>query len=149
METNIELSGSLIAPYSQLKMMSANPSLDLVTLINQHRDIHHQLKLNLSLTKAAIEHAEDMATHHFQDHVGSDGSLFWQRILRYQYNYRWAGEIIGSYYPDANSMVEGWLNSRPHHAIMLDNRYTDIGPCGSMNADGVIYWVCDLGSAIG
>jgi uncharacterized protein YkwD len=151
----IELSGPLIAPAHLIRvvgtvMPTANPSLDVVNLINEYRvgGGVPPVEVVLPLTLAAIDHAWDMSVHRFQDHKGSDGSSPWDRMRRRGYNYRWAGEIIGSGYPDYVAMAEGWWNSPPHHHIMMDPNYTQVGPCAGMGADGMIYWVCDFGSPL-
>lgn len=50
------------------------------------------------------------------------------------------GEIIAMGYNTAADVVQGWLDSPPHKAIMLDPRYTEIGS-GFLNG----YWTVQFG----
>jgi uncharacterized protein YkwD len=52
------------------------------------------LRLNSKLIAAAQAHSNDMARHNRLSHTGSDGSLMVDRMRRYGYKYRWAGENI-------------------------------------------------------
>lgn len=100
-----------------------------VALTNQYRTAAQcqPLKISAQLTSAASAHSQDMASHNFFSHTGSDGSLPWDRIRRTGYSYSSAGENIAAGYYTAESVVQGWYNSPGHRANMLNCNYTEIG----------------------
>ena len=86
---------------------------------------------NAQLTAAAARQANDMLVNGVVSHIGSDGSSVGQRATDAGYApYAAVGEIIywsvglGSA-PDA--VVNGWMNSPGHRAIITDCNLTDAG----------------------
>lgn len=113
-------------------------------LINQQRRAAGcaPAKLNPELTLAAETHSQDMGQHNFFSHVGSDGSTFSVRAQRAHYAYFASGEVIGAGYTSGASVVDGWMKSAGHRAIILTCANTDIG-IGMVNAPGTqwgYYW---------
>ncbi|GEM48869.1 CAP domain-containing protein [Deinococcus cellulosilyticus] len=103
--------------------------------------------LNIRLIAAAQDHAEDMATHDFFDHHGSDRSDVVVRALRYNYNYRMVGENIAAGYPDVQATVDGWLTSPGHCRNLMNPEFREIG-FGFTRKSGTeygSYWVQVLG----
>ena len=43
------------------------------------------------------------------------------------YNYSWLGENIAEGFPDATTVMTGWMNSPGHKANILETNFTDIG----------------------
>ena len=87
-----------------------------------------------SLARAAAAHSQDMAVRDFFSHNSPGGLTPAQRIGRAGYlggATRWTiGETIGWGTGSAASpaaIVESWLRSPPHRAILLNSRYDDIG----------------------
>lgn len=104
-------------------------------------------QLNRELSSAAKTHSQDMATHNFFGHIGSDGSAFFQRAQRAGYTYFAAGEIIGGGYDSPTAVVDGWMGSPGHRAIILTCANTDIG-VGFVNAPSSsmrTYWTAVFG----
>ncbi len=85
------------------------------------------LRLHSQLTAAAQAHSEDMARHNFMSHTGSDGSSPFDRMRRYGYNFRWAGENVASGYSSPQDVMRGWMNSSGHRANILNPNFRDIG----------------------
>ena len=71
-----------------------------------------------------------MACNDFFSHTGSDGSTPWERAVRAGYYPSYLGENLymgsGSY-NTPKSVVQGWLNSPAHRAIMLATEPVHIG----------------------
>jgi uncharacterized protein YkwD len=86
------------------------------------------------LTLAAQRHADDMVRRAFFAHVSPGGATLAQRVRATGYltsRPRWGlGEAI-SWAQDpldtADQLVQAWLNSPPHRAILLDRDYRDVG----------------------
>jgi hypothetical protein len=69
-----------------------------------------------------------MARENFIDHVAPDGSTVVQRIQASGYPLPlWYGEALSGYGSDAGATVNALLNSPTHRAILLDDRFTDVG----------------------
>jgi len=126
----------------------------VIQLINQQRADRGIAPLwqNTQLFTSAYNHSEDMATNNYFSHTGSDGSTFLQRDQQAGYTGSPYGECIGWGYPTAQAMVDGWMNSPPHYAIIMstsadrigvshqsDYWTLDVGYGGSVDAAGVIY----------
>ena len=92
-------------------------SLGLPALLEQH-----------ALTQAARRHAEDMAAHQSSSHIGSDGSSPGDRMQQEGYAGLACGEAtsLGRTTP-AEVVIEGWMRSLPHRAILLDPQATEAG----------------------
>jgi len=124
----------------------------VVQLINQERAAQGLPPLNIDsrLVQAARRHSQDMATNNFFSHYGSDGSSPGQRIREAGYNYVSAGETIAGGYPSPSSVVQGWMNSPPHRAILLGN-FVDVGVGYAYNSGSTYghYWTADFASPSG
>jgi uncharacterized protein YkwD len=98
--------------------------------INRHRQANgcRATTLNRQLSVAATRHSNDMAAHDMLSHTGSDGSTTAARIRQAGYTpYKKIGETVAAGYPTPQAVVEGWMNSPAHRAILLDCQYQDIG----------------------
>jgi uncharacterized protein YkwD len=85
------------------------------------------LKLSVALSRAAAAHAADMAANGFMGHRGSDGSTAGERANRAGYRWRAVGENVAAGHPDADAVVEGWLDSAGHCANIMSAQFTDMG----------------------
>lgn len=125
-------------------------------LINAARAAHGlpPYAVNTQLTAAASRHAWDIATNdvHTTDpakyHEGSDGSSTKDRITMAGYPaVRW-GEVTGwGFGGDRVQMLNYWLNSPAHRALILS---ADLTQCGIVlievpNSKWRWYWVIDFG----
>jgi uncharacterized protein YkwD len=81
------------------------------------------------LNRAADRHSRDMLVRDFFDHPSSDGTPFDTRVRRYA-KASMVGETLASL-PDrhggAATVVQIWMESPAHRAIVLDPRLTRIG----------------------
>ncbi|WP_435256913.1 CAP domain-containing protein [Thioclava sp. FR2] len=103
------------------------------------------LSKNGNLTKAAQQHACDMADRRYFAHQRAGGPDMGQRIKSNGYRYRTAAENIakmGS--PSVNSTAMIWKNSPGHWANILKSNVREIG-IGLAVADGKYYWVMNVG----
>ncbi|MFD9002045.1 CAP domain-containing protein [Streptomyces sp. NPDC059582] len=103
---------------------------EILTLVNEERKNAGcpALKSNPELTKAAQQHAEDMAKNNLTGHTGSDGSGTQQRIDKAGYNWSaWGENVSGPGHATAKDHVQGWLDDPPHKADMLRCSFTDTG----------------------
>jgi uncharacterized protein YkwD len=97
------------------------------------------LTLSPLLSRAALEHSKDMATHNLFDHRGSDGLSPGERVTRAGYKWRMAGENIASGMTSAEAVVSGWLASPHHCENIMGPRFTQMG----------VAWYYEVGSADG
>jgi uncharacterized protein YkwD len=100
------------------------------------------LGLSPLLAAAAAEHSSEMARMGNLAHEGAGGTSPADRARRAGYAVRLVGENIASGVPDASGVVDGWLESPPHCANIMDARFTDMGVAYAVNAasSGAIYW---------
>jgi uncharacterized protein YkwD len=86
------------------------------------------------LTLAAQRHADDMVARGFFAHVTPGGTTLAERIRATGYltnrptwelgeAIAWAQDPLDT----AGQLVQAWLNSPPHRAILLDRRFRDVG----------------------
>lgn len=100
------------------------------------------------LATAARLHSEDMVSHDFFSHTGSDGSTAGQRISLQGYRWRACGENIAVGVPTVSSVVRGWLGSEGHCRNLMDPAFTEVGAgyaIGPYGGDPAArYWTLDL-----
>jgi uncharacterized protein YkwD len=104
----------------------------IVRQINVVRRRHHLHKLRtaLSLTRVARAHTAAMLAHGVLSHSSFDGSSFSVRLRtagdrrRYGETLAWAPGKVGV---TARMIVNLWLNSPPHRAVLLDGTLRRVG----------------------
>ncbi|MEP6955131.1 MAG: CAP domain-containing protein [Solirubrobacteraceae bacterium] len=103
------------------------------------------------LSQAAQGHSDAMVSQSFFDHVSPDGGTLVARVRATGWipsagSYAlgeaiaWAGTPLDT----ATQVVTGWLNSPPHRAILLDDRFREAG----LGVTGGIPTGPDLGTTI-
>jgi uncharacterized protein YkwD len=99
------------------------------------------------LARSAQHHSNDMATHWFTGHYGSNGSRPVDRMRQASYTGDYAGECTAWGFDDIVSAVAWWMTSPPHRVIVLSTVATELGGAYSYNADApsVHYWTVDFG----
>ena len=106
------------------------------------------LKLDPLLHRAAMIHATDMAQHSHFEHIGSDGSRPADRATRA--GYRWAnvGENIAAGAPDAETVVQDWLDSPGHCSNIMSAKYQEMGIAyvSQPKSKAGIYWAQVFGT---
>lgn len=118
----------------------------VVDLTNQRRAEHGRapLAVNQALVNAAQGHSNDQAGRNVMTHTGSDGSSAGERISRQGYAWSAWGENVAAGYPDAASVVAGWMSSPGHRENLLSATFTEIGVGLAYAADGTTYWTQDF-----
>jgi uncharacterized protein YkwD len=106
----------------------------VLSLINSSRAQNslQPLVMQGQLTRAAVQHSNDMACVNYIDHIGSDGSLWYDRVSAQGYtNYITARENIRVGNPDfgftPQYVFDQWFISQVHHDNML---YPDVSEAG-------------------
>ncbi len=119
----------------------------VLALFNQERARVGVAPVSLEprLTAAAAAHCREMASRGVLSHYGANGSDPGQRMTLAGYPWTTWAEIIAYGQPDASSVVQAWINSPGHHAIMIDARYTEVGIDMELTAGGTPYWCGDWG----
>lgn len=103
--------------------------------INAFRTQHHLVPLRLSdtLSAAAREHSQQMASDGYFAHESADGSPFWQRIQHLYPSSAWRYWSVGenllwsSPDVDAQGALQLWIASPEHRANLLAARWRDVG----------------------
>ncbi len=92
------------------------------------------LRSSPSLRAAARGHSEAMLEIGFFSHESADGTAFSERIRRHYTNRGWrywtVGEALlasGGKTAQPDAIVEAWLDSPPHRAIILSPTWRDAG----------------------
>jgi uncharacterized protein YkwD len=107
-----------------------------VCVINQRRVARglRRLRLNPSLSKAAVWHSHDMVHRHYFAHVSQSGNDIVDRLRKTRYikrgfswmvgeNLAWGSGSRGA----PREIVAAWMSSPPHRRNMLNPRYREIG----------------------
>jgi uncharacterized protein YkwD len=132
-----------------LSSAHAQDTARVLDLVNQHRAAAGLSPLirAAELDSAARRHSDDMATHNFMSHTGSDGSTPGQRISAAGYQWSTYGENIAAGYSTAEAVVNAWMNSSGHRANILNSRYKEIGLAVTYRAGTTYryYWTQDFG----
>jgi uncharacterized protein YkwD len=85
------------------------------------------LTLSKALSRAAAAQAADMAANGFMGHSGSDGSSAGERVRRAGYRWRSVGENVAAGHPDADAVVQGWLESPGHCTNIMGAQFDEMG----------------------
>lgn len=101
-----------------------------------------------ALTRAAKQHAQDMADNNYFSHtsLGSKKQSH-QRIIDAGYLGNTYGENIAAGQNTPQQVVTTWMNSPPHRANILNPNYTHIGIGTKSNTHSQYktYWVATFG----
>jgi uncharacterized protein YkwD len=149
--------GSAVSlPLSQASTAESGPTQDVVELINDARWVNGHLpplKRDGGLGAASSYHSQDMALDNYFAHDSYNrvgGNLVWERpwyerVIDY-YGGGWLGECIAAGFNTPDSVVQAWLNSPGHRAILLSSAYWEIG-VGYYTGAGQYgtYWTTDYG----
>lgn len=92
-----------------------------------------------SIARAAHAHSADMAANQRLSHVGSDGAGLGERLARFGIRPSAYGESIGAGYGQAAGVVDAWIAS-PGHAAILFGEYDRAGAALVRSPTGVPYW---------
>ncbi len=140
----------------------ADFAAQVVELINQARWENGRLpplKRQEGLDAAAADHSQDMALDDYFAHDSYNrvnGQLVfersWDERVSSYYSDNWSalGECIAAGFTSPSAVIDAWLNSPPHRAILLGEAFTEIGS-GYYSGAGTYgtYWTTDYGSRWG
>lgn len=118
--------------------------------INQERASNGKpaLRWNSNLAKAALDHNNYMTKHNCFSHQCAGERPFSTRITDAGYTWRSVGETIAAGYSTASAVVNGWMDSSGHRAILLGSTQ-EVGisqrPCPS-GCRYTSYWTADFGA---
>lgn len=102
------------------------------------------------LNLAAQKHSNDMAQRGVLDHVGGDGSQFWERMTNAGYVLTTGAEnILLRGDTNAQAVFNQWWNSPPHQANMMSSDYIEVGMAYAQSADGTYYFTMLFGARSG
>ncbi|KGP72458.1 CAP domain-containing protein [Pontibacillus yanchengensis] len=99
---------------------------DITNMIRE-RFSQKQVEWDEKVSSVAYGHSKDMAIHNYFSHISPQGAGLKERLQAKEVQYFSAGENIAAQYPDAPSVVEGWLNSEGHREALLSEVYTHLG----------------------
>jgi uncharacterized protein YkwD len=105
----------------------------VLCLVNAERTSRglRPLRTTATLQTAAQRFSSDMVARRFFDHVSPDGTTVMTRARRAGYrNMSTVGENIGwgtGEYSTPAAVVQGWMNSPPHRAVILNGRFREAG----------------------
>lgn len=130
---------------------TAANAAEVIRLVNLQRAASGlgALTAHTNLRDAAQKHAIDMACHSFLSHTGTDGSTAFSRMTAFGYSFLAAGENIGAGQMTPQEIVNDWMASSGHRAIILTAEYLEIGVGYVYNDNDTAgyydYWVMDVG----
>ncbi len=105
---------------------------------------------SVELNIAAQLHSDDMAQAGRLDHVGSNGSQFWERMTNAGYILITGAEnILLRGDTNAQAVFNQWWNSPPHQTNMMNRDYVEVGLAYATAADGGVYFTMVLGAREG
>src|SRR5438128_9878023 len=125
--------------------------LDLVSRVNDFRAAKGLPTLAVSdtLTSAAKWMATDMSVNNYFAHTSLDGRSPTQRMADAGYPAfaTWAGEDLAAGYTSAAQVLQGWINSPAHLAVLTNPAYRAIGIGRSYSSGSQFgwYWDADFG----
>jgi hypothetical protein len=127
---------------------------DLVARINVFRAARSlpTLTVSDSLTSAAKWMSGDMSSRNYFAHTSLDGRSPTQRMADAGYPAfgTWTGEDLAAGYTATGDVLNGWINSPAHYAVLVNPQYHAIG-VGRGYASGSTYgwyWTADFGGVV-
>ena len=112
----------------------------VVSLINQERKANGvpTIETDAQLQAAAGKRAQEIAEKF--DHTRPNGSSCFTILEEYNISYRACGENIAYGQPNAESVMNSWMNSPGHRSNILNASYGRVG-VGLYIKSGTCYWV--------
>lgn len=120
----------------------------VLSLINQIRASNGlgTLASNGQLAAAAQAHSNDMAGQNSMSHTGSNGSDPSVRISASGYQWQLYGEIVAAGQTTPQAVVNAWMNSPSHKAVILTAGLREFGAGLAYSDVGRPYWTVDFAS---
>ncbi len=145
-----ETPASKIVPAQRLSLSQVTLEPDAARrMINGYRSERGlgPLTLEKHLTRAARQHAQDLAKTDRVSHAGSDGSDPWGRVKVTGYKPKLAAENVGAGQLSFSEVLQGWKDSPGHNRNLLLADATHMGIALVTNplARYRTYWTLVLG----
>jgi uncharacterized protein YkwD len=127
---------------------------DLVGQVNAFRASKGLATLTVSdtLTAAAKWMAGDMSIENYFAHTSLDGRTPTERMADAGYPafQTWTGEDLAAGYTNAAAVLQGWINSPAHYAVLTNPVYRAIGVGRGYSASSTYqwYWDADFGGVV-
>lgn len=127
--------GLVFAIYTPMLGVSVSAStfddqaIAILAEINEYRQENNlsPLKLNPTLTSTALAKSSDIIERDYWSHTAPDGFGFRQLINSSHYKYKLAGENLAFGYSSAEKVVDSWINSPSHNAVLLHPDFKEVG----------------------
>lgn len=111
-----------------------------------------RLAVSDTLTFASKWMATDMAVNNYFSHTSRDGRAPVQRMTDAGYPgvQTYTGENMAAGYASAGEVLNGWINSPGHYAVLTNPNYRAIGVGRAYSAGSSYhnYWVMDVGGIV-
>lgn len=136
---------NLYASWKKCSSTESNMSNQVVKLVNKERAKKglSALKTNKVLNGIAQQRAKEISMYFSHDRLDGNSCFELCKTAGYQYSY--CGENIAAGFINANSVMNGWMNSSGHRANILLPNFKEIG-VGCYYQDGIYYWVQVFGT---
>src|SRR5882672_6990266 len=127
---------------------------DLVARINAFRAARSlpTLVVSETLTSAAKWMSFDMGTRNYFAHTSLDGRSPTQRMADSGYPAfsTWTGEDLAAGYTSTADVLNGWINSPAHYAVLVNPHYQAIGVGRGYTGGSTYgwYWTADFGGVV-
>ncbi|HYV21179.1 MAG TPA: CAP domain-containing protein [Candidatus Bathyarchaeia archaeon] len=127
---------------------------DLVSRINSFRTSRGLPTLAVSdtLTAAAKWMSSDMGARNYFAHTSLDGRSPTQRMYDAGYPAfgTWTGEDLAAGYTTTADVLNGWINSPAHYAVLVNPQYHAIGVGRAYTTGSTYgwYWTADFGGVV-
>ncbi len=127
--TPISWSSGALAEAQAAVSPSALSAEQIILLTNQARQRASLMTVTSDrrLMQAAQAKAEAMAAAQHFAHALPDGRRAWDFMRSADYRYAHAGENLAIHFTSEKRMVQAWLASPTHRAVILNARYEHIG----------------------
>ncbi|MGL5864280.1 MAG: CAP domain-containing protein [Dermatophilaceae bacterium] len=102
------------------------------------------VRMDRRLNNAARLHSVDMASRNYFSHDSLDGRSPWDRIGAQGYT-AGSGENIAAGYTTAAAVLQGWMDSPPHRANLLNCSHKAVGIGIGRGGDYGVYWTQNFG----
>jgi uncharacterized protein YkwD len=114
----------------------------VIKIVNEERQKAgcSDLSSESRLEAAAQKHSELQADQNNMSHQLPGEAPMGDRVTAEGYQWRGVAENVAAGYPDAASVMDGWMNSPGHKANILNCSYEEIGVGVAKSSSGTLYW---------
>jgi uncharacterized protein YkwD len=102
------------------EITALDPLVNMVNKVREESGCKIPLKENIGLINAAKERADFVSSGHWYH----DG---WKKTVSKYYRYSSAGENLARDYSNDRQILDAWLGSKTHRAVLLNCSYRETG----------------------